>query len=458
MPEKPDVAPIPSDVSQLPLPPGQMGWPLIGQSIELLKDNRGFFLSRFQKYGPVFKTSFAGNKVICFVGHGAVTFFYQPELFGRANANGNPVKALFNFDAIPLIDGEAHKIRKALYLSTVNTAAFGRFLPLMQRSAERFLQRWELTRNFVWRTENEFLCLGLSNALMLGDETGSADPAQKKVVDTYTAGMASLPINLPFTKYGRAIRARDQLLQWIGDAMAQHRRRMRPDETPIDDVLTSLLRANDEAGKPLSDDILRTDGAHVYFSIYTGWSLQLTYLCMSLGLNRNVMARARREVLEHSPSGLVTMDALRAMPYVGRVTQEVRRLNPVLPVTFQALVLKTCAFNGYRIPAGWTAIASVYATMQDPAIFVAPELFEPDRFAPGSPMLMPPNSYVPHGGGETLWHRCLGQDASNIVLQLMTVLLLRNYDWDIPPQNLNPAPGNLFSVPTSGLEVVFSRV
>lgn len=161
------------------------------------------------------------------------------------------------------------------------------------------------------------------------------------------------------------------------------------------------------------------------------------------------------------------------MPYVRRVTQEVRRLNPVLPVTFQALVRKTCAYNGYQIPAGWTAIASVYATMQDPAIFLSPETFDPDRFAPAGispahltpdripadlPANMPTNSFVPHGGGDPLWHRCLGEDASNVFLQLMTVLLLRCYDWDLPEQDLRMQPGQLFSVPRSGLEVVFRRM
>jgi cytochrome P450 len=457
MPEKAEIHGIPADPSKLPLPPGSMGLPLIGQSIALLKDNRGFFLSRFQKYGPVFKTSFAFQKVVCFVGHGALTFFYDPEYFAREGANPNPIKALFNNDAVPLIDGEPHRVRKALYLSIMGRGAMEPFLPQIQNACERFLQSWERKRDFVWQTENEYLGLGLSNLLMLGEETGSADATQKDVIDTYIAGMAALPIPLPFTKYGRALRARDKMLKWVRQAMATHRQRMQPGQQPIHDVLTSLLRANDEAGRPLTDQVLETDGMHVYFSIYTGWAVQLTWLCMSLGLDRRVMRRARNEVAEHSPSGLVTPEALNAMPYVRRVTQEVRRLNPVLPVTFQALVKKTCAFNGYQIPAGWTAIASVYATMQDPAIFVAPDTFDPDRFAPDPPMPIPPNAYVPHGGGDPLWHKCLGQDASNLFLELMTVLLLRCYDWDIPEQDLSPKPGSLFSVPKSGLQVVFRR-
>jgi cytochrome P450 len=457
MPEKADLTQLPADPSKLPLPPGTMGLPIIGQSLQLLKDNRGFFLSRFQKYGPVFKTSFALQKVVCFVGHGALTFFYNPDLFAREGANPNPIKALFNNDAVPLVDGEVHRVRKALYLSIMTTGAVAEFLPQMQNTCERFLQSWERKRNFVWQTENEFLGLGLSNLLMLGEETGSASAEQKDVIDTYVLGMASLPINLPFTRYGRALRSRDTMLKWVADAMVTHRRRMQPGQQPIHDILTSLLRANDNAGRPLTDDVLKTDGMHVYFSIYTGWAVQLTWVCLSLGLDRRVMERARAEVAEKSPSGVVTMEQLDAMPYVRRVTQEVRRLNPVLPVTFQAKVRKTCAYNGYRIPAGWTAIASVYATMQDPAIFVAPDTFEPDRFAPGAPMAIPPNGYVPHGGGDPLWHKCLGQDVSSLFLELMTVLLLRCYDWDIPEQDLSCKPGSLFSVPKSGLQVVFRR-
>jgi cytochrome P450 len=434
-----------------------MGLPLIGYSLELLKDNRGFFTRRYQKYGPVFKTSFGGKKVICFVGHEALTFFYDPSHFVRADANPSPIKDLFNYTAIPLIDGEEHRTRKALYLSTVTADQMEKLLPLLQRTAERHIQRWERTRTFAWRTENEFLCQGSANALVLGDETGSADPTSKEWLDTYIKGLTALPINLCFTKYHKGLQARDKLLTLIGRSVDVHRNRLR-EGRPIPDMLTSILKANMDAGTPLSDDTLRTDGLHVYFSVYIGLALQLTFVQLSLAQNRDAMARARREVLDNSPSGPVTRGQLDAMPFVRWAAMEARRLNPVLPLTFLARVPQTCEYKGYQIPEGWLAIGSLYATMQDPTVFPVPEKFAPERFAPDAPMPFPENSYVPHGGGAQLWHRCLGEEQANFFLELLIVLLLRFYDWElVPGQDLSMESGALFSAPKSGLQVVFKR-
>ncbi|HYM60320.1 MAG TPA: cytochrome P450 [Thermoanaerobaculia bacterium] len=445
------------DPATLPLPPGSMGLPFIGQSLELLRDNRGFFLSRYQKYGPVFKTSFGGNKVICFVGHEALTFFYNPERIVRAGANPSPIKDLFNYTAIPLVDGEEHRTRKALYLSTVTAEQMAKLLPLLQNCAERHIGRWERMRTFAWRTENEFLCQGAANALVLGDETGSADPTTKAWLDTYIKGLTALPINLFFTAYHKALKARDNMLAMVGRSVDFHRNRLR-EGRPIKDMLTSVIQANMDAGTPLSDDTLRTDGLHIYFSVYIGLALQLTFVQMSLAQNRDAMARARREVLDNSPAGAVTREQLDAMPFVRWVAKEARRLNPVLPLTFLARIPTTTSYLGYQLPAGWLAIASVYATMRDPAVFIAPEKFQPERFAPDSPMPLPINSYVPHGGGEQLWHRCLGEEPANFFLELIIVLLLRCYDWElVPGQDLSMESGQLFSAPKSGLQVVFKR-
>lgn len=444
--------------SELPLPPGSYGLPILGQTLSLLKNNNTFFSTRYEKYGPVFKTKFGSKKVVCFVGHDALTFFYDPSNFGRAGANGSPVKDLFNYTAIPLIDGDEHRVRKLLYLSTMAPEKLAPLIPLMQNTIQRFIARWERMRSFQWQTENEFLCLGLGNALMLGDESGSADPDTKKTLDTYIKGLTSIPINLGFNAYAKALRARDTLLNLLGRSIDDHLARIKAGN-PMNDLLTMLLQANLDAGSPLTSDTLRTDSLHVYFSVYIGLGLQVGFVQIALAQNRAAMDRARAEVMEHSPAGPVTADALGKMPYVRWIAMEARRLNPVLPITFLALALKTTAYNGYQIPQGWTAIASLYATMRDPSVFPSPETFSPDRFAPDPPLPLPPNSYVPHGGGDPVWHKCLGQEPANLFLELVIVLLLRGYTWElVPGQDLSNASGNLFASAKSGIQVVFQSV
>ncbi|CAN1151128.1 Beta-amyrin 16-alpha-hydroxylase CYP87D16, partial [Linum perenne] len=51
------------------LPPGSMGFPLIGETIQFLLpsksiDTHAFIKTRVQKYGPLFKTSLVGRPVV----------------------------------------------------------------------------------------------------------------------------------------------------------------------------------------------------------------------------------------------------------------------------------------------------------------------------------------------------------------------------------------------------------
>lgn len=42
----------------LPLPPGRLGLPAIGESIQYLQDPEGFIAKRQQRYGNIFKLTF----------------------------------------------------------------------------------------------------------------------------------------------------------------------------------------------------------------------------------------------------------------------------------------------------------------------------------------------------------------------------------------------------------------
>ncbi|HYV65214.1 MAG TPA: cytochrome P450, partial [Myxococcales bacterium] len=70
------------------------------------------------------------------------------------------------------------------------------------------------------------------------------------------------------------------------------------------------------------------------------------------------------------------------------------------------------------------------------AIFTNPAVFDPDRFGPErAEEKRHPHAFMPQGAGEMSGHKCAGYDFSTVMMQLFTVLLVRSYSWQLPPQD-----------------------
>jgi cytochrome P450 len=181
---------------------------------------------------------------------------------------------------------------------------------------------------------------------------------------------------------------------------------------------------------------------------------------MFLGRSPEIKERCRAEIRAHLPHGPVTYARVRELPYLERVTKEVRRARTVVPVTFFARANADCEFEGVAITRGMKAIGAIGATLHDPVVFPEPDAFDPDRWLPNPRSDRQAGSWVPHGGGEHLsGHRCAGERMAELMLKAFAVLMLRDFDWDFPPdQSFESTTGKLFATPASGLRVRFRRI
>jgi|GEM_PF-223551 len=430
------------------LPPGSYGLPLIGETIPLALDIHSFYRKRVQKYGLVFKTHLFGKPVIAFNGPEAFTFFLNQEYFTRENASPHPIRELLDWDTLPLLDGDEHRRRKRIILQAFTPEAFDKYIPQIEQSAAYYLERWEHLGSFAWLPEYRKLGASLSNTLFIGGAPGSTSEAVGEITDTFIKGFSSVPINLGFNAYGRALKSRDWLLNYLEEAIRQHR------QQPQHDMLGVLLTARGEDGTVLSDEQLRREVMHLFFAAYSGFYVALTLLSLTLAQHPEIMARARQEVNQHVPDGSLNVARLQKLVYLEQITQEIRRFYPINAATFFGKVKKDCEFQNFRIPKGWGAVAGIHTTMHMPQVFSEPESFKPCRFAPENFASLPKNSYVPQGSGLKDGHRCPGEDLITVLLKVMGVHLLRRYSWELPPQNLE-FNQDLFPTPRDGLKVRF---
>lgn len=442
----------PDTGQQLDVPPGDLGLPYIGETLSYAKNPHQFFESRVSKYGPVFKTRILGHPVVCFTGPEAFTFFVNQASFDRQGANPDHAHELLFQNSLPLIDGPEHRQMRSAVMQAFGQESLDIYMGTVQEITETYLARWEGMGQFAWVDEFKRMSASISQLLLLGADSTLDTDELVETLDSFSAGLTSLPINLPMTKYGKALQSRDLLLTYIDEAIAKHR------QQPYDDMLGALLKARSAEGSPLLESQLRAQMLHMFFAAYGNVFRVLTLMCLSLARNPGTTDRARKEVLDNIPEGKIALENLMRLTFLDSVTKEVRRHNRVFASTFFDWVTEDVEYGGYSIPKGWKATGGIFTTMQDESVFTMPGTFDPDRFSSGrNEDWLKENAYVPQGGGAMEGHRCPAEEMTTILMKLVGTMLLRDYQWDLLPQDtsLNDEPSPM---PRDGLKVKFTRL
>ncbi|MEO0408840.1 MAG: cytochrome P450, partial [Cyanobacteria bacterium P01_A01_bin.135] len=357
--------------------------------------------------------------------------------------------------SLALQSGQVHTQRRKLLVQAFQPRALASYIPTIEAISDRYLQRWLQQGTLTWYPELRNYTLDIACKLFVGLDNGSQSKLGH-LFETWCSGLFSLPLRLPWTSFGKAWKAREQLLKEIERLIQARLRQLEGgEEAPEDapkDALSLMLLATDEAGERLTVAELK-DQVLLLFAGHETLTSAVTNLCLLLAQHPEVMSKARAEQDALAPQPL-TLELLKQVPYLDQVTKEVLRFLPPVGGGFRD-VLEDCRYGGYDIPTGWAVLYGINATHADEATYTDAERFDPDRFSPERAEDKPkPFSHVPYGGGV---RECLGKAFAQLELKLFAATLLRGYDWGLlPDQNLAmttaPTPH-----PKDGLKVRFSR-
>ncbi len=430
-----------------PLPPGKLGLPWLGETASIARNNHGFYTDRFARYGPIFKTRLFGINFVVLSGAEAFHRFATDPAIERGSSDPVSVEQIF-MRSLALEDGPEHRSRKDVMLHGIRTReAITAYVPRMQAVMERTVDGWASSGSALVRPDLETMSGRLTGFMYLGDDSDAAAEEIREVGEAMRGAFQTIPVPVPGMPYGKAVKARDRLIEIIDASIARHR------SGEYDDVVSRMLAAADEHG--VDPQKLRGDILHLIFASQGGYFVPLTLVTMALGERPEIMERARREVLEVAPEGPLTMDVLDRLVYLRQISKEVRRYFAMNSANFFGKATSELEIDGYRVPKGWGAIAAIHITMRSDDVHEDPHLFEPDRFLPAAEAALPPGSYVPHGDGERGGHRCPGEDIVTVAITMYLALMLRRGTWELPDQDLTLS-NELFPLPESGLRVTFT--
>lgn len=435
--------------SSLPTPPGETGLPLIGETLNFLFDSN-FAQKRREKYGLIFKTNIFGNNTVTMIGAEANEFLFRNENKYVVSTWPKSTRILLGQMSLAVRDGNFHTSRRKLLALAFQPRALSNYAPTMEKITNQYLEKWLTMGELTWYPELRNYTFDVACSLLISTENASETPLGEHF-ETWAKGLFSIPINLPLTAFGKALKCREKLLQEIEKIIINRQQ----ENQEKSDVLEILLSAKDEEGNSLSLEELKDQILLLLFAGHETLTSAIASFCLLMAQYPEVLKKVREEQKKLNITSPLNTEKLKEIIYLEQVLKEVLRLIPPVGGGFRKSI-EGFEFKGYYIPKNWTVQYQIPQTHQQPEVFPEYEKFDPDRFSPENMADKQKNfGYVPFGGG---LRECLGKEFARLEMRIFASLLVQKCQWELlPNQNLEmvtiPTPH-----PRDGLKVKIKKL
>ncbi|MEG3437742.1 cytochrome P450 [Pannus brasiliensis CCIBt3594] len=406
---------------------GNLGYPFVGEALELFQAQELFYWKRFQRFGNIFKTRILGKDIVCLVGCSANQFVLKDGAGNFSSKIGWSLLEPLLGEGILLQDGERHRRSRKLMYPSFHEKILPNYLEIIQTSAEKCIDNWKTRSPVFLADESRSLTLQIACRLLLGVSSEGKVIELARYFSELIAGIRTVVRwNVPFTQFGRAVKARNNIERFLRSVIEE--RRKNPDSDTGSDVLGTLLSATDESGDRLDDNEIIVQALQLLFGAHETTAKLLCWSLFELSDRLEWREKIGEEGARVAGEEKISFEAIRGLTRLDRLLKEVERLYP--PVySIPRGVIREVEYGGYRIPAGWYVVLSPLLTHRSSELYTDPHRFDPDRFAPPREEdKQHPFALIGFGGGV---HHCLGHELARMEIKVILTVLSRRYRWRV---------------------------
>ena len=419
---EPHPRPRPSPAPTLE-PPGPHGEPILGSLRPFAADILGFVTGVVREYGDLVQIRMPGRKVWILNKPADIeqVLLAQRTNFVKHTFFWRHVTAIFG-NGLLTSEGDFWLRQRRLAAPAFHPDRIASYGAVMADYADRLAATWkdgevrDVHRDMM-RVTMEIVSKTLFDAAVaedLDEISRSFDLVIREIAKRFRrpfkiADWIPTPGN---RRYLRGVRMLDGL---VARVIAE--RRAQPGDRG--DLLSMLLAARDDDGRPMSDRQLRDETITLFLAGHETTAIALSWTLFLLAKNPDAEARLRAEVagLEGRLPGAADLPRL---PFTEAVVKEGLRMYPPAYVIGRES-LAGCDLGGWRCGARTTVYFAPWVLHRDARHFPEPERFRPERWLDGSTSKLPKYAYIPFGGGPRI---CIGERFAMMegVLVLATLL------------------------------------
>lgn len=432
--------------------PGISGPPVVGNTIELLRDPNGFFERLVAQHGPVCRSHILGDWNVSLVSAEANEFVMRDtdKVFSNEQGWGLTLEKLFP-RGLMLLDFDAHRVDRRALATAFSQKALATYIDALGHGISREAETWQGTVRF-YPTVKE-LALKLAAESFVGVAWGSDEA--KRINDAFIsvveASVAFIRAPLPLTRMRAGVDGRAFLAEYF--TAECERRRTLPE--PGADIFSQFAIATTEDGSLLEVGQVVDHIIFLMMAAHDTITASATSTLYFLAKNPSWQRALRDEIVETlgavPPAVQLSYEQLPSLKLTEQVFKESLRLRP--PVTvLPRRAMKDFSFGGFDIPAGTRVGVSMYHTGNNPEYWEDAARFDPTRFSPENEASHVPYAWAPFGGGA---HKCIGLRFADMQMKLLLANTLTRYEVVVPP-SYDPGWKNFpIQRPKDGLQVEF---
>ncbi len=393
-----------------PLPPGPKT-PALWQLIHYSHSPLPFLEGCAGRYGDPFTVRWARyGRFVMLASPDAVKDVFRGDSHALHSGEGNEfLTASVGTNSVLVLDEEPHARQRRVLLPPLKGERMRSFFDTMQTATLDAVRSWPLGRTLGMLGPMQQITLRVTLQVVLGLSPGpQLEDLAGKVARVLELGRGRyglilvkvLPIELlqrtrwlPF--YRRMHELDESLFAFI------ETRRQAPAEVRGESILTDLLAASHEDGRPLGDQEIRDALVTLIFAGHDTTSVALAWALEQTVPRTNVVDRIIDELERTTGGGAPRADQVNKLEYLDAVIRESLRVRTIMPFVVR-LTKEAFTAGGREYPPGIFLCPCNHLVHRREELYPEPEQFRPERFLKRH---YTAHEWFPFGGGTRM---CLG--------------------------------------------------
>ncbi len=406
-----------------------------------------------RRFGDTFTMPIVGFNIVVFSNPDDVKEIFSDngEIFeaGRFNQTLAP---LLGDRSVLMVDGKAHRRKRKLLLPPFHGERMQAYGQTMLDITDDGIDAFPIRQPFALHGFMQDITLRVIVRTIFGFEGARQDEMVKSTKRLLELGawapllLSFMQVDLgrfsPYGRFRRAVAASDEILY------AEIERR-RSSGARGSDILSLLLDARDEDGKPMGAEELRDELVTLLVAGHETTATGLTWAMRWLLESPSLVRELKEEIESMGPNP--SPAAIAKSELLDGVAREALRLVPIIPLVGRVLA-RDQVVGGYALKKDTPVVCSIYLAHRRAAAYPRASEFDPKRFLGKK---MSAYEFFPFGGGT---RRCIGMAFALYEMKMVLARLLARLHLELEGRApVRMVRRSITITPSEGLRVIATK-